>query len=297
MISVDTQWKETIIQCLALATRLEGEGQYNNAKLLRAAADSLGRKAAYRVETSSDSKVLAESIHRTADRLAELDMDSSLLDTIHLGADALASGRLPLIHETPNPYVCRTCGYITLEPPQDKCPICAAWAPTFQFFPPVYWLNAYEPFPALERLQQTPKDVAGLLDGLTEEQMNRRPADGGWAILHTVTHLRDAQGVISHRIDLFLKEEHPILESKAVFAWANAQEGKPASTHEIFEMYRASRQSMVEILREVPLGDWFRTGQHEEFGTVTLRQQVSYFTAHEMTHLPQIETLRRVIVA
>jgi len=42
----------------------------------------------------------------------------------------------------------------------------------------------------------------------------------------------------------------------------------------------------------MPLADWWRTGEHEEFGTVTLRQQVSYFAAHELTHLPQIEALR-----
>ncbi len=30
----------------------------------------------------------------------------------------------------------------------------------------------------------------------------------------------------------------------------------------------------------------------QEFGEVTLRQQVSYFAAHEQTHLPQMARLR-----
>jgi hypothetical protein len=44
------------------------------------------------------------------------------------------------------------------------------------------------------------------------------------------------------------------------------------------------------------LADWWRTGQHEEFGNITLRQQVSYFATHEMTHLSQIESLRCQLV-
>ena len=33
---------------------------------------------------------------------------------------------------------------------------------------------------------------------------------------------------------------------------------------------------------------------HEEFGVVTLRQQVSHFAAHEITHLPQIASAQSV---
>ena len=34
-----------------------------------------------------------------------------------------------------------------------------------------------------------------------------------------------------------------------------------------------------------------RVGRHEEFGVVSIKQQVSYFASHELTHLPQIERL------
>lgn len=34
-----------------------------------------------------------------------------------------------------------------------------------------------------------------------------------------------------------------------------------------------------------------RTGRHEEFGVVSIKQQASYFAAHELTHLPQIARL------
>ena len=98
--------------------------------------------------------------------------------------------------------------------------------------------------------------------------------------------------MLNFRLELFLKEEQPILESKAVFEWATNEEERPPSTLEIFETYRASREETIAKLESLPLADWWRTGRHEEFGVVSIKQQVSYFASHELTHLPQIERLR-----
>jgi len=269
--------------------RLEGEGQYNLAKIARAKADSLSRRAAWELNLPSDKETLVRDIERVA---ASLD-DADLQTAFRAGASALTSGRLPLIQEIPHPYVCCTCGHLSLGEAPEKCPDCGAWGGTFQWFPPVYWLEALNPTEALERLRQTPLEVAALIEGLTEEQMTRPPADGGWAIRNAVMHLRDAQGVIAFRVDLFLKEENPVLESKAVFAWATNEAERPLSTREIFETYQTSRREMIAKLESIPFADWWRTGRHEEFGVVSIKQQVSYFASHELTHLPQIARLVR----
>jgi hypothetical protein len=141
-------------------------------------------------------------------------------------------------------------------------------------------------------LRQTPIEVEKLLDGLSEDALNQSASDGGWAIRNIVSHLRDAQGVISFRVDSFLKDEQPRLEAKAVFAWATNENERPPLTREIFETYKTSRAEMVTKLEKIPLAHWWRIGQHEEFGPVTLKQQVSYFASHELTHLPQLDKLR-----
>jgi len=51
------------------------------------------------------------------------------------------------------------------------------------------------------------------------------------------------------------------------------------------------RKETIARLENIPLGDWWCTGQHEEFGVVTLKQQASYFASHEIAHFPQLETL------
>ena len=55
-------------------------------------------------------------------------------------------------------------------------------------------------------------------------------------------------------------------------------------------MDKHARSSSLLALRLESEG---RVGRHEEFGVVSIKQQVSYFAAHEITHLPQIERLTR----
>lgn len=289
MMNSKTIWADALIHLFALASRLEGEGQYNLAKICRATADSMARRVAWEFDLPGDKETLANDIERIA---ASLD-DADLQTAFRAGASALTSGRLSLINEIPHPYVCRTCGHLTLGGAPEKCPTCGARGETFQWFPPVYWLEALDPAAALERLRTTPLEVAALIEGLSEEALTHPPADGSWAIRNVISHLRDAQGVIAFRIDLFLKEENPVLEMKQVWTWAKNENERPPSTREIFEAYHASRTEMIAKLETIPLADWWRTGQHEEFGIVSIKQQVSYFASHELTHLPQIERLAR----
>lgn len=291
MTTDTTKWADTLIHLFMLASRLEGEGQYNLAKLMRASADTLCRRETYPLEIPTDKGKLVADILQTVDALSQLNVSVELPSALKQGAEVMAKGQLPLIATVPHPYVCRTCGHVTLTLPTEPCPTCGAWAETFQKFMPNYWFDALEPPTALERLRATPLMVEKLIEGLSEEAMNRIPPDGGWAIRNALSHLRDAQGVFDFRVDLFLKEAHPILESKAVFAWAKNEAERPPSARDIFETYRASRAETLRKLESLPFPDWWRIGEHEEFGTVNLRQQVSYFAAHESTHLSQIKAL------
>jgi uncharacterized damage-inducible protein DinB len=293
MTADKSEWTDTLSHLLALASRLEGEGQYNLAKLARAAADSLSRQAAYGIAVPTDKGELAAGIRQAAAALSRHGVSAELLSALRQGADVMAGGGVPLITIAPHPHVCRTCGHLRLGEPETTCPTCGAWPDTYQRFMPNYWFDAFEPPAAVARLRRTPLEVDKLLEGSSEAQLNRLPAEGGWAMRNVLTHLRDAQGVLAFRLDLFLKEEHPILESKAVWAWATNEEERPPSAREIFEAYKASRADTLDKLEQIPLADWWRTGRHEEFGVLTLRQQVSYFAAHELTHLSQIGALRR----
>jgi hypothetical protein len=224
--TLPSQWQR-FVSFLVLAARLEDEGQYNIAKLMRAGADAMARREAYEVEKPTSAQNVIAAIVQAADALLAFQSVDDLALALKRCAAAMAEGRVPLIDEAPPPCVCRTCGHLTFGEPAANCPTCGAWPGTFQRFMPNYWFDALEPMAAIERLRQTPQDVDKLLVGLPEAILNKAPPEGGWAIQNVVTHLRDAQSVFDYRIDLFRHEEHPNLEMKTVWAWATQEEERP----------------------------------------------------------------------
>jgi hypothetical protein len=280
-----------IPELYALAGRLEGAGQYNNAKLVRAAAEAIVRRAAYDLDMPAKNEEITQKLDAAIETLAEFEVTAALGDTVKRGLRAMREGRLAMIDETPHAFVCRNCGHVVTAAPVEKCPTCNARPQTFKEFLPVYWLEHFDPFEALDSLRNTPKAVAELIDGLTEVQLNRAPEKEAWSIRHAVAHLRDAQGVFEFRVGLMIEQDDPELESQAVFEWASREADRPPPTEEIYQTYTESRHRVIKRLENLALKDWWRGGRHEEFGPVTIKQQASYFATHELSHFPQIEKL------
>lgn len=280
---------QTVTHVLALAANLEGEGQINNAKLLRAAVDSLLIRAARQVSMSVEREAMAAQTVKAIEALAEAGVDSELLKAIERSRVSLAEGRLAHFQDTPDPYVCRTCGHVVLENTA-ACPECGAHPASFRRVRAVHWLEAFDPFESLEYLRMTPRIVGALLDGESSAP-GAITSDGGWTLQQAVTHLSDAQGVLEYRVNLILDQENPLLESKAVFEWAANEDGRPTTLRDIYETYCASRERTIARLENLPLEHWWRRGIHEEFGELKLYEQVSYFASHEIDHLPQIQRL------
>lgn len=280
-----------IPELYALAGRLEGVGQYNNAKLIRAAAEAIVRRAAYDLDLPAKNEQITQKLNAAIRTLAEFEITAALGDTVKRGAQAMSEGRLAMIDETPHAYVCRICGYVLTEAPVEVCPTCQARPQTFKEFLPVYWMEQFDPFESLDNLRTTPQTVAELIDGLTEVQLNKAPEERAWSIRNAVAHLRDAQGVFEFRVGLMIEQDNPALASQAVFEWATREADQPPATVEIFHTYAESRHRVIARLENLALKDWWRGGRHEEFGPVSIKQQASYFATHELSHFPQIERL------
>src|SRR5258708_31868234 len=102
----------------------------------------------------------------------------------------------------------------------------------------------------LAALEATPHRVRTLVDGLDDDALSRRPADGLFTLRENVAHLRDidAEGY-ERRVALMIEEEHPILpdvdgrrlaEERAY----HLQEVEPA-----LEAFETSRARAVARLR------------------------------------------------
>lgn len=272
---------------LALAARVEADGRYNVAKLLRAAATARVQRAAdERLDGAPRGDALHRELDRVADRLAVDPLLAPLAGPLRTGLARWAEGAVPLLADVADPCVCRRCGHLTADAPEGPCPRCGADPDTFLVQRPVWWLGRHDPASALDALERTPTVLRALLERVPRASWGDRPEPATWSPHEVLAHLRDAQSVLAQRVERILTEDAPDLEAQQVWAWNAAP--REATTEEVLAEYGASRRAVLERLRAAPAEAWGRTGHHREFGRLTLTQQVSYFAAHEPTHLRQV---------
>lgn len=288
---------DLIVDLLEAAVRTEGKGQLNIGKLLRACATSVGQAAAAGSGLPDDRQQLAEDLASLAIRLRESGLSDETCDRVALGSELIARDEQSYLSDFPDPYVCRRCGQLFGDLPSTSCDNCGAHPLTFQRFAPIYWLGAYPSGEVLQRLHANPGLFREATRPLSPDRMDWKPDGTAWAATDVLRHVRDAQSVLAQRVDMILDQDNPTLEFKPVFAWTNQQAGEAESAESIFEAYAASRAATVIRLKTASPQDWTRTGLHEEFGSVTLLEQASYFAAHEVTHLRQLEQLVRAATA
>lgn len=268
---------------ISLAGELEREGQYNIAKLLRAAAESITRREGF---ITSPTRVVAEQAAelRNAAEALTASPAGALAEPLRNAASALEAGRVAYIDETPDPRVCRVCGFVLNEAFTQRCPTCRAWPTTALRVRPIYWLGESAPAEAIGRLRQAPEAIEGMLEGHDNQSLNTARRPGEWSAHQVIQHLHFAQSVLRPRLDLLLAGNDPDLASAEVWK----MEGDVTDTLDLFASYRALRTEILEILDDVSPADWWITGNHQEWGQVTLLDQVSYFANHEPTHLSQL---------
>jgi uncharacterized damage-inducible protein DinB len=272
--------ESTVTRLIALATELEKEGQYNGAKLLRAGAESLGNRASTEIDIPSEAADQADALEAMAIELAETPA-AELAEPLRATARALRAGGVPLYDETPDPHVCRICGQLALQSFGTRCPNCGRWPNTAHRHRAIYWIRASTPPEALTLLVETPVTIRSILES---GDTHTPGPDGGWSAHQTLEHLHNAQSIFRGRIDQLLTGDEPELAS--VMVWK--MDADELTTEELFEQYSALRNEILAMLEAAPLEAWWNRGSHEEFGTVTLAEQTSYFANHEPTHLAQL---------
>lgn len=287
---------DLVIDLLEAAVRVEGKGQLNIGKLLRASAAAVARREAAKTGLPTDPEALVDDLRQLSRRVAAARVDKTVAGRIALGAELIASGGQSYLDRFPDPYVCRRCGTLAPDRPADNCDRCGAHPLTFERFVPVYWLTLYQPREAVERLAANPALFVDAVRQIPPERLDWAPQGHAWSATDVLRHVRDADSVLAQRVRLILENDDPVLEFQPVFAWTDEATGEPEAAGDILEAYLTSRADTVRRLDAIMAGDWQRTGSHEELGRVTLCEQASYFAAHELIHLRQLEQLRRASI-
>lgn len=143
-----------------------------------------------------------------------------------------------------------------------------------------------------EALKSIPGKAAREVEGLSEEQLRFRPADGEWSIKEVCGHLRDFAEIDDQRLRRMATQERPLLpgyDQEQLMREHNYQE---ADIRTILEELSAHRLRTVELLSELVHANWARQGRHTEVGTLSIRQKTERLIAHEESHLEHIRALK-----
>jgi carbonic anhydrase/acetyltransferase-like protein (isoleucine patch superfamily) len=159
---------------------------------------------------------------------------------------------------------------------------------------------------ALERLEIAPARLAQDVEGLDDATLRRRPAEGKWSIAEILGHLADVEAevfgarlgrLIDAAPDAVPEFDEPQGVEERNVAWARDRAWNDGSVPRMLAAFASARGANLARLELLGPDAWRRTGVHPERGPVTLLEQVRRFAAHDLSHLRQIERLRRELGA
>lgn len=143
---------------------------------------------------------------------------------------------------------------------------------------------------SIDVLERTPAVLATLLGGLAADWTSPNEGPETWSPFDVVGHLIHAEetdwmvrtriilsGAAKRRFEPFDRNQH-----------LGANQGRPLS--ELLEKFAEMRRKSLADLRALELkpADLRRTGEHPEFGTVTLDQLLATWVVHDLGHIGQI---------
>ncbi len=143
----------------------------------------------------------------------------------------------------------------------------------------------------VERYRQGTACVLAALDGVTDEELDARPADGGWSAREVVHHLADSETMAATRLRRLLAEDSPVIHAypEEVFA-ARLRYDRPLGTSlAVLEAVRAASLELLELLDDA---DWDRIGTHTEDGPYDVGTWLRTYAAHAEDHAAQLTRAR-----
>jgi uncharacterized damage-inducible protein DinB len=157
---------------------------------------------------------------------------------------------------------------------------------TMSALPYIKLLGGRDP---LEVLSATPPRLAGLLEHLTPEQAERRPAPDKWSIREIVAHLADCEIAWSWRLRQTFAEDNPILQPFEQDAWARAYASY--SLEQAHTTWRSLRAWNVSFLGGLTEEDKQRPASHAKIGSLTLWSIAGIAAGHDLHHLRSLTVL------
>jgi uncharacterized damage-inducible protein DinB len=140
-------------------------------------------------------------------------------------------------------------------------------------------------------LEATPKTLARLTSGRSDDLLRRRPAPEKWSIAEIVAHLADVEVVVGYRIRLVLGSPGGPIQAFDQDLWAEAEGYDEIPIPLAVAAHNALRALNLRLFRSLSTEQWNSFGIHAERGQESVRRMITHLAGHDVNHLRQIEAI------
>jgi hypothetical protein len=144
----------------------------------------------------------------------------------------------------------------------------------------------------LERFRRGAELIAVAITGAAGPELDFKPAPDKWSVRQIVAHLADAEAANVVRLRQVIAEDNPTLVPFDQNAWAERTDYQKRKPSQALETMRQLRADNHQLLKDLPLETYSRTGHHLKRGTMTLLDMLRLFAEHAENHAAQIREVR-----
>ncbi len=129
--------------------------------------------------------------------------------------------------------------------------------------------------------------VVDALAGVTDAELDARPAPGKWTAREIVHHLADSEMTSAVRIRMLLATD-----KAAIVGYDQEEFARKLHYNRPIEAalgaFKAARETTAELLDRLTEADWQREGTHTEHGRYGMDTWLGIYGAHAHDHAAQI---------
>jgi hypothetical protein len=148
-----------------------------------------------------------------------------------------------------------------------------------------------DPISVIAALENGPLIVIPLVREVPKAILKRRPRPGKWSAHEHACHLAEVHPLFFSRLALMLKESNPHIVPYHPEVDMEEDALLNMDLDEAVNRFSMDRYDLVDRLKAMPVEDWKRTADHDEYDHYSIFIMFRHLALHDMLHAYRIEEL------
>lgn len=132
------------------------------------------------------------------------------------------------------------------------------------------------------------------IHGIAEDDLRRPESEGRWSIADVIAHLGDLELVYAVRIRSILAGAEGTLQALPQEAWVETVHRREPVA-ELLEQFWFHRRMNLALRGRLSEEELSRSGNHPDYGPITIRDAFERIRRHDAKHLGQIERIKTAL--